>query len=149
MTSIELWHMCLLEATRISNATRLNGDGHAPFCIFSKSKALLNIKDEHTFGCPIFFLEPKLEQKQKIPKWNPRAKLLIHVGKCPFNAGNVSLVMNCCTCLIYLQFRLIFDDTFSTIWSIRPALNPLNWNHLCRTSSEFEPATDFVEATNW
>ena len=149
MTSIELCPLGPLEATRISNATRFNGDGHTPLSALSKSQALLNIKDQHTLGHPVFVLDPKLQQSRKLPKENDRLNLFVCVATSQFHAGDVSLVMSYYTGLISSQFHLVFDDTFYTITSIYQGLELPNWNHLCRTSSEFAPATDFLTATDW
>ena len=60
MISIEMWTLALLEATRLGNLTRFDKNGKPPIAHFSKSDAIFNIHDEHTFGYPVFVLDAAL-----------------------------------------------------------------------------------------
>ena len=72
------------------------------------------MKDNHTFGCPVFALQNDLASGSKIPKWSPRARLGLNLGPSPFHARNVSLVLNLTTGLCSPQFHCRFDDFFET-----------------------------------
>ena len=66
----------------------------------------------HVRGCPVFVLEAKLQNDQKLPKWNRRAHMGQFVG---FSDKHSSLVANVChlsTDFISPQFHLVFDDLF-------------------------------------
>jgi hypothetical protein len=69
----------------------------------------------HTWGCPVYVLDPKLQDGKKIPKWKSRARQGIFVGFSPFHSTSVPLVLNPKTQHISPQFHVIFDDDFSTV----------------------------------
>ena len=68
MVSVELWPLAMLKSTRISNQTRFTIDGRSPLAHFSKSDAMFHLADEHTFGCPVYVLDSRLQNQNKIPK---------------------------------------------------------------------------------
>jgi hypothetical protein len=71
--SIEMWPFAVKLAVDIHNATP-GPSGLSPEEIFSRQKARQDrLADFHTFGCPVFVLEPRLQQGLKIPKWQPRS----------------------------------------------------------------------------
>ncbi|KAL7463024.1 hypothetical protein ACHAXS_005996 [Conticribra weissflogii] len=49
------------------------------------------------------------------PKWEPRARLGIYVGRSPNHAGSVALVLNPKTGLVSPQYHVVFDDDFTTV----------------------------------
>ena len=104
---------------QIANYTRFTSNGRLSISVFSKSNAILNVKDEHTFGCSIFILDNSLQNGYKILKWDPCIHIRVYIGKSLFHAGSISLIMNATTRLISLQFHYIYDDNFTTINTIR------------------------------
>ncbi|KAL7466170.1 hypothetical protein ACHAXS_006459 [Conticribra weissflogii] len=70
------------------------------------------------------------------PKWDPRARLGIYVGRSPNHAGNVALVLNPKTGLVSPQFHVVFDDEFTTVPHLRKGTVPDNWAKLVENSSE-------------
>ena len=54
---------------------------------------------------------------KKIPKWGTRSKHGIYLGVSPFHSSTVHLVLNPATGSITPQYHLVFDDTFSTVFS--------------------------------
>ena len=68
----------------------------------------------HTFACPVFALQNELASGNTIPKWSPRARLGINLGRSPIHARNVYLVLNITTGLVSPQFHVKFDDLFET-----------------------------------
>ena len=99
--------------------------------IFSRQKArpdrLLNF---HTFGCPVFVLDPTLQKGQKIPKWHPRSRQAIYLGHSPRHAQTVPLVLNLNTGLCSPQYHIVFDDNFTTTTSRIMHKLPSNWEQL-------------------
>ena len=81
---------------------------------FTGTVVNINIRNFHTWGCPIYVLESKLQSYPKsLPKWDPRSKIEIYLGHSPVHAGNVALVLNSSTRHISLQYHVVFDDSFS------------------------------------
>jgi len=67
------------------------------------------------WGCPVYVLEVKLQNDQKLPKWNKRACLGQFVG---FSNEHLSLVANAwhlTTGYISPQFHVVSDDLFETV----------------------------------
>ena len=63
----------------------------------------------HVWGCPIFDLEPNLQNDQKLPKWNQRARMGQFLG---FLDDHYFLVANVChlsTGYNSPQFHLVFN----------------------------------------
>ena len=83
------------------------------------------------------------------PKWDPRSRLGIYVGRSPFHAGNVALVLNPQTGHISPQYHVVFDDTFSTVPFLRSGEEPPNWVELVRTSSEKVTTEAYEVADHW
>ena len=92
----------------------------------------------HVFGCPVYVLEPKLQDGKKIPKWNPRSRLGMFVGFSTVHSSLVPLVLNVRTGKISPQYHVIFDDKFETVSSLAPE-EPLarQWNRLFKLDREF------------
>jgi hypothetical protein len=65
-----LWPFALRLAVAIYNATP-GPSSLSPDEIFSGTKHPSRLSDFHTFGCPIFVLDPDLQQGHKLPKWKP------------------------------------------------------------------------------
>ena len=53
-----------------------------------------NLRDAKVFGCPAYVLKPKLQDGQKIPKWDPWSKLGQFLGRLDVHAGSVGLIRN-------------------------------------------------------
>ena len=78
------------------NQLNANLDSTNPDMRFSGVAAKnLRLRDFHKFGCPCYVLDSCLQTNLKgVPKWDPRARLGIYLGRYPAHAGNVALVLN-------------------------------------------------------
>ena len=63
----------------------------------------------------MFVLDPKLQQGQKLPRWQARSKKGMFMGFSRVHASDVPLVLNLHTGAITPQFHVLFDDLFSTV----------------------------------
>jgi hypothetical protein len=73
VVGLDLWPFALKLAVDVHNATP-GPSGLSPEEIFSKHKSRPDrLLDFHTFGCPVYVLDPRLQQGNKIPKWQPRS----------------------------------------------------------------------------
>jgi hypothetical protein len=133
------WPYAIHLAVAIHNNTP-GASSLTPTEILSGSKHPCRLSDFHPFGCPIFVLDPRLQQGQKIPKWQPRSRLGVYLGPSPHHASNVPLVLSTTTGLVSPQFHVGFDDTFSTISSLHTNKLPDHWPNLFQTST-----TSFVD----
>jgi hypothetical protein len=64
------------------------------------------------FGCPVYVLDPKLQDGGKIPKWDTRARRGMFVGFSPHHSSRVPLILNLHSGKITLQFHVVFDNKF-------------------------------------
>jgi hypothetical protein len=102
-------------AVNVHNATP-GPSGLSPEEIFSKQKSCQDqLVDFHTFGCPVFILEPRLQQGLRIPKWQPRSHQAIYLGHSPCHTQTVPIDLNQKTMLCSPQYHVVFDDQFSTV----------------------------------
>jgi hypothetical protein len=71
----------------------------------------------HTFGCPVYVLDPRLQDSKSIPKWSMRSRRGVYLGVSKNHSSTVHLILNPETGTISPQYHCIFDDSFSTVWS--------------------------------
>jgi hypothetical protein len=133
--TVEMWPFALKLAVDVHNATP-GPSGLSPEEIFSRQKAKQNrLMDFHTFGCPVFVLEPRLQQGLKIPKWQPRSRQAVYLGHSPHHAQTVPIVFNPRTGLCSPQYHVVFDDQFSTVPYLDQSKPPPHWPELFQQST--------------
>ena len=69
------------------------------------------------FGCPVYVLDAKLQDDKKVPKWTCRSRRGIYLGVSKLYSSTVHLVLNLETDKVSPQYRLVFNDTFLTVYS--------------------------------
>jgi hypothetical protein len=105
---------------RMNNLT-CNKSGRTPYQILAGLEdTQLDIKSFHTFGCPCYVLDNRLQSGLSIlPKWEPRARMGIYVGRSPAHASNVGLILIPRTGHVSPQFHVVYDDDFTTVPHLR------------------------------
>ena len=101
----------------------------------------------HVWGCPVFVLEAKFQDDQKLPNRNRRSRLGKFIG---FSDEHSTLVANFCNLrngYISPQYHLVFDDLFDT--AVRTGDNDPVIDNICNdlfdssrdwyAEEEFEP----------
>ena len=145
-----LWPFAWKAAEFRYNLLHLDAKGRSPLQKFSKSDIKSDIKILHTFGCPVFVLDSRIQSGfQAMPKWEPRSRVGIYLGHSPCHAGNITLVLNPKTMHVSPQYHLVFDDTFSTVPFMRTGEFPTNWKELVNKSQEYAMDKDFREAASY
>jgi hypothetical protein len=119
-----LWHMAVKYAAHVYNQMpKLNGVCPADF--FSGSTVPSHrLLDLHVWGYPVYVLDSKLQQGQKLPRWQPQSRQGILLGLSTQHASEVPLVLNCKTGSITTQFHVVFDDLFFTVPSVERKKDP-------------------------
>ena len=135
-----LWPMAVSHATHIYNHTP-NEHGVCPADIFHGSLVPRHrLLDFHTWGCPVFVLDPQLQSGQKLPRWQPRSRQGVFMGLSSIHSSEVPLVLNMSTGSITPQFHVVFDDSFSTVPSLQRENDPPSfWNDLCLENTVYIP----------
>jgi hypothetical protein len=143
-----LWPYALHLAIDLHNSTP-GTSGMTPEEIFTGYKHRNKLSDFHSFGCPIFVLDPTLQQGHKIPRWKPRSRVGVYLGFSPDHASSVPLVLSTTTGLVSPQFHVVYDDNFTTTKCLETNVLPSNWP-LLETSSHkyFDADFDSVRFTD-
>jgi hypothetical protein len=106
-----------------------------------------HLKSVHVWGSPCFVLDPKLQDGNKVPKFDPRSRQGLNVGWSPRHASTVPLVLNLTTGNISPQFHVVFDDWFTTVSSTaeRDEAEPIDgdtWTNLLMSDDRMQVAFD-------
>ncbi len=142
----DLWPLALSHAVHLHNETPSMLSRLSPNEIWSRSKsshsALINA---HPWGCPVYVLQPRLQDGGKLPKWEPRSRRGQYVGASPLHASTVGLIRNLNTHRISPQFHCVYDNGFDTVHSVEGE-PPAEWPQMFifnRFRSDYDD-TDFV-----
>jgi hypothetical protein len=110
-----LWPYALRAANdSLNNSPRLS-DKVIPIEAFTRQKTTMKIRQQHTFGCPVYPLNNKLQGGKYLSRWSSRSRIGIYLGMSPQHARSVALVLNVKTGLVSPQFHVEFDDLFETV----------------------------------
>ena len=145
-----LWPFAWKDFERRYNELRLDEDGRSALNRFSGSDVRSDLRDFHPFGCPVFVLEESLQGHiGSVPKWDPRARVGVYLGRSPSHASSVALVLNPRTLHVSPQFHVVFDDEFSTVPFMLNGEVPPHWSDLVKRSAELVTDEEFNLATTW
>ena len=145
-----LWPFAASEAMQLENTVTVNGEGRTPLQKLTGSDLPIYLRDQHTWGCPVHVLESKVQTSSKgLPKWEPRARIGVYLGRSPAHVGNVALVLNPSSGHVSPQFHVVFDDDFRLIPALRSNAVPPNWADLVTKSSEATSSPDIDSTKIW
>ena len=137
--SIKLWPMAINYAVWVFNHLPRADTGLCPDEMWSQCRTTHDdLRRAHVWGCPVYVLEPALQDGKKIPKWQSRARLGMFVGFSQVHSSLVPLVLNVATGKISPQYHVVFDDTFSTVNSL-PTEDSIEdqWARIFKLDREF------------
>lgn len=113
-----LWPMAVDYATHLYK-TLPNHHGICPADLFTGTTVPRHkLRDMHVWGCPVYVLDPTLQQGKKLPWWQPRSRRGLFLGYSRHHSSDVPLILNIQTGSISPQIHVVFDDSFSTVMSI-------------------------------
>ena len=135
-----LWPMAVSYAVYVYNNTP-NAQNLCPADLYTGSTVPRHrLRDLHTWGCPVYVLDPTLQAGKKLPRWEPRSRRGVFVGLSTIHSSEVPLVLNLTTGSITTQYHVVFDDRFSTVESIgHDDTPPSYWEDLCLENSIYVP----------
>ena len=127
---LSLWSLAVKHSVWLYNRLPNAISGLTPLELLTRSKSdhrdLLRC---HVWGCPVFVLEPKLQNDQKLPKWNRRVQMCQFLGFSDEHSSLVANVSNLSTGYISPHFHLVFDDSFETV--IRTVDDAIVFDAIC------------------
>ena len=78
---LTLWYFAVKHSFWVYNRVPNQESKMSPMEILTKTKSNhRDLQRSHVWGCPVFVLEPKLQDDQKLPKWNRRSRLGQFIG---------------------------------------------------------------------
>ena len=143
--TVDLWPFAVDQAVYIWNHLphpkhKLSPIEHFTSAAFGNHHHLQRL---HVFGCPVFVLDAKLQDGKKLPKWERRSRRGVYLGVSKAHSSTVHLVLNPDTGYVSPQYHVIFDDTFSTVFS-EGAFNDNVWNSLVASNCEKHPDAEIA-----
>ncbi len=125
----ELWPFALEYSAYLWNITP-KLQQLSPEEVFYGSKTdYYELRNAHVWGCPTYTLNYRLQNGQKIPKWEPRARRGVFLGISKQHSSNVPQVLHLSTGAILPQYHIVFDDFFQTVSSTEVDV-PQSWENL-------------------
>ena len=117
--SIKLWPQAVDYAVWVFNRLPSITTGLSPNELWSSTRSSNHdLCRARPFGCPVFVLDPALQDGGKIPKWDARARRGMFVGFSNHHSSLVPLCLNLRTGKITPQFHVVFDEKFHTVASV-------------------------------
>jgi hypothetical protein len=114
--NLSLWSFAVKHSVWIYNHVPNARSGLTPLELVTKEWSdFREILRCHVWGCPVYVLEAKLQNDQKLPKWNRRACLGKFVGFSDEHSSLVANIYHLTTGYISPQFHVIFDHLFETV----------------------------------
>jgi len=114
--NLRLWAFAIKQAEWIHNRMPNRVTGLTPLEIFTKTKSdHRDLLRSHVWGCPVYVLDPSLQDGKKIPKWNRRSRLGQFLGFSDEHSSLVAKVRHLRTQHVSPQFHVVFDDLFQTV----------------------------------
>jgi len=115
--NLELWPFAMDHAVYLYNHMPRPDTFKAPIELFSKTafSDYTHLHRLHVFGCPVYVLDPKLQDEKKLPKWNPRSRRGQFLGYSPDHATTVGRILNLKTGFVSPQYHVIYDDKFTSV----------------------------------
>ena len=142
----DLWPLALSHAVHLHNELPSSTSRLTPHEVWTKSKSSFSaLVNAHPWGCPVYVLQPRLQDGGKVPKWEPRSRQGQYMGASPLHASTVGLVRNLRTNHISPQFHVVYDDLFDTVHASSEEA-PASWPDLftfSRYKSDYDDE-DFV-----
>ena len=135
LLSMALWPYALRTANEVRNATPIDNQTKTPMELFAQVAIAPKIKHFHTFRCPTYILDNKLQGNQTIQKWQARSRLHIYLGPSPNHSRSISLILNPRTVHTSPQYHVKHDNFFEMVSPSKTtnfdAPQP-EWNYLAR-----------------
>ena len=114
--NLRLWPFAMKQAEWLYNRLPNRKSGLTPLELFTKEKAdHRDLLRAHVWGCPVYVLDPTLQDGKKIPKWNKRSRLGQFLGFSDEHSSLVGRVRHLNTNFVSPQYHVVYDDKFETI----------------------------------
>ena len=143
--NLSLWPFAVRHAAWLYNRLPNRVTGLTPLERLTESLTdHRDISRAHVWGCPVFVLDPKLQDGKKIPKWNRRARMGQFLGYSNEHSSLVAKVRHLTTGYVSSQYHVVFDDLFHTVFGDgNDAINNAICDILWQTDREIYAEDEF------
>jgi hypothetical protein len=116
---LSVWPFALEYSVYIWNHLPNQRTGSCPEEIFTSSKVLVReiLRRCRVWGCPVYVLDPKLQDRKKLPKWVARARRGQFLGFSTQHSSTVGKILNLRTGYVSPQYHVVYDELYSTVGS--------------------------------
>eukprot|EP00956_Cyclotella_meneghiniana_P015029 scaffold22790_cov42-Cyclotella_meneghiniana.AAC.1 len=115
---LSLWSFAVDHAAWLYNRIPQQKSGITPLELVTNIKSdHRDLMRTHVWGCPVYVLDPKLQDGKKLPKWNRHARMGQFLGFSREHSSTVALVRNLHTGYVSPQYHVVFDDNFQTVFN--------------------------------
>jgi hypothetical protein len=143
-TNLLLWPFALEHAVLLWNNLPKKDHGLSLIELFTGQKVsdYELLRRMHVWGCPVYVLDPKIQDGKKLPKWHPRACQGQFVGFSTGHLSTVGLILNLVSGMVTPQYHVVFDDFFTTVvnadnWmTLEDLEESIEWNGFLRMNLE-------------
>lgn len=112
------WPFAMKHAEWLYNHLPNRKSGLTPLELFTKQRSdHRDLLRAHVWGCPVYVLDPTLQDGKKIPKWNKRSRLGQFLGFSDEHSSLVGRVRHLGTNYVSPQYHVVYDDLFETIYN--------------------------------
>ena len=141
---LKLWPFALEQAIYLWNHLPHGDTFLSPYELFSgtKQQHYNVLQRTHVWGCPVYVLDPKLQDGKKLPKWEPKSRRGQFLGQSPEHSSTIGRILNLKTGRISPQYHVVYDDLFTTVPNAdagglldMPAFDAHSWEQLLMTGS--------------
>ena len=92
---MRLWPFALDQAAYLYNHLPNKFSPVAPLELYTGSNLDSSVlRNENVWGCPAYVLDPKFQDRKKLPKWDPQTRQGQYLGKSRAHASSVGLIRN-------------------------------------------------------
>lgn len=117
--SPSLWPQAINYAEFLFNRTPSMSNGLTPLERLTQRKSdHQDLLRTHVWGAPTYVLDSRLQDGNRVPRFDQRARLGQFVGFSPEHSSLVGLIRHCLTGHISAQYHIVVDDTFDTVFGM-------------------------------
>ena len=131
--NVNLWPFAMEHAVYLWNNIPQMSHGLTPEEVFTGCKtpnhdALLQAR---VWGCPVYVLDPKLQDGKHLPKFTRRSRQGMYVGKSAQHSTLIGRILNLDSGAVSPQYHVIYDEKFSTVGGrLEDPLTTTEWNNM-------------------
>ncbi len=108
--TLDLWPFAMEYAVHLWNRLPTKDSGLAPIKAFSGIHLNLKVlRSARVWGCPVYVLDPTIQDGQKLPCWKPKSRCGQFLRMSKWHASTIGLVHNLSMGSISTQFHVVYN----------------------------------------